>query len=82
LTGKNRIDQRIPLKSVTDFLLPSKGSARSNGLKKLCCSLPKTTWQHVGQGGRSDQAIIIDMGLLHMEGLLFLIADCYSLGTP
>ena len=35
---KNRIDQRMPLKFVTNVFLPSEISERQHGLKKLCCS--------------------------------------------
>lgn len=57
LPEKNRIDQRMPLKFVTNFLLPSKESARSNRLIKTLLPESKTRWQHQGQDSAVNQTV-------------------------
>lgn|GEM_PF-4803434 len=68
--SKNRIDQRMPLKFVTNFFLPSETSARSDEFKK---TLSLAENQTVMFGTREAQVIQVDSICSCLEGLSFLM---------
>jgi hypothetical protein len=72
--SENRIDQRMPPEFVTDSFLPSETSARSNGLKKLCCSSRKPVSNGWDKTGAVNQTWIYSVWHEFMEGLFYLIA--------
>jgi len=76
--SENRIDQRMPLKFVTNFLLPSKESARSNEFKKTLSPARKPDSNDWDKGNAGDNRLAGFCLFWVVEGLFCLIAKSFN----
>jgi len=82
-TSENRIDQRMPLEPVTDSLLPSKVSVRSDRVEH--CSVARRRKTHGNVCAKAAAVMGLRESILgppQMEGLLEKMVDRHSEGTP
>ena len=74
VSGKNRIDQRMPPEFVTDSFLPSEQAQGATGFKKTLLLESKTGRQRPGQDKCGDTGI----SCLYWEGLSFFDAKSFN----